>query len=137
MRTDHALYTVAVILFIISGIILAGQMDETKSLGVVATTILGIFFAGLGYVLRPKTTAIITLQKPEEITKEKIKKGIPLTEVKGIGEKRAAQLKGFGINFAEELAEASPEELAAKLKVSSKIVQKWIADAKKLTQSQK
>lgn len=141
MRTDHALYAVAVIFFIMTGVVLASQPEETKPLGVIATTILGIFFAGLGYSLKPKTKGetVTTSQKPEETPREKAKTvqaGTPLIKVKGIGEKRAEQLKSLGISYAEELAKASPEDLAAKLKISPKIVQKWIESAKKLTQVQ-
>ncbi len=55
-----------------------------------------------------------------------------LTQVKGIGEKRAAQLKALGINSVDELANASPETIAEKLKISPKIVEKWVAGAKGL-----
>ena len=57
---------------------------------------------------------------------------IELTQVKGIGEKRAAQLKAIGINSVDELAKASAEDVAKKLKISPKIVEKWIAGAKEL-----
>jgi len=55
-----------------------------------------------------------------------------LTQVKGIGEKRATQLKALGINSVDELANASAETIAEKLKVSQKIVDKWIVAAKGL-----
>jgi predicted flap endonuclease-1-like 5' DNA nuclease len=58
---------------------------------------------------------------------------IELTEVKGIGEKRAAQLKALGINNIDELAKASAEDIATKLKISPKIVKKWITGAKELS----
>jgi predicted flap endonuclease-1-like 5' DNA nuclease len=54
----------------------------------------------------------------------------PLTNVKGIGEKRAAQLNALGINTVKELAQASVEDLAKRLKVSPKIVAKWVEAAK-------
>lgn len=57
-----------------------------------------------------------------------------LTEVKGIGEKRAAQLKALGINSIEDLAEASAKHLAAKLEISPKITKKWIENAKEIGQ---
>lgn len=56
---------------------------------------------------------------------------LELTEVKGIGEKRKEQLNAFGINSVEDLAKASADDLATKLKVSPKITAKWIEDAKK------
>ncbi|MEM4733426.1 MAG: helix-hairpin-helix domain-containing protein [Candidatus Bathyarchaeia archaeon] len=57
---------------------------------------------------------------------------LELTEVKGIGEKRAAQLKALGINNVSELAKASAEDIAGKLKISGKIAQKWIDNAREL-----
>ena len=57
---------------------------------------------------------------------------IQLTQVKGIGEKRATQLKTLGINSVDELAKTSAEDVAKKLEISPKIVAKWIAGAKEL-----
>ena len=55
-----------------------------------------------------------------------------LTEVRGIGEKRAAQLRALGINSVEELSKASAKDLAAKLNISAKITTKWIENAKEI-----
>jgi len=55
-----------------------------------------------------------------------------LIKVKGIKEKRAAQLKTLGINSLEDLTKASAEDLAAKLQISPKITEKWIANAKEI-----
>jgi predicted flap endonuclease-1-like 5' DNA nuclease len=55
-----------------------------------------------------------------------------LTEVSGIGEKRATQLKALGIINVDDLA--SVEDLAKSLKVSPKIVAKWVTRAKQLLQ---
>lgn len=57
---------------------------------------------------------------------------LELTQVKGIGEKRATQLKALGINSVEDLAKASAKTIAKKLQISPKITKKWIASAKKL-----
>jgi predicted flap endonuclease-1-like 5' DNA nuclease len=57
-----------------------------------------------------------------------------LTRVKGIGEKRAGQLKALGISNIDELAKAKAEDIAAKLRISPKIVKKWVAGAKELAQ---
>jgi len=57
---------------------------------------------------------------------------IELTRVKGIGGKRATQLKALGINSADDLSKASAKTVAKKLKISPKTVSKWIASAKEL-----
>ncbi len=57
---------------------------------------------------------------------------IDLTQVKGIGEKRATQLKALGISNADDLSKASAKDIAKKLKISPKIVNKWIDSAKEL-----
>jgi len=54
----------------------------------------------------------------------------PLTNVKGIGEKRAAQLNALGINTAKELAQTSIDDLAKNLNISPKIAAKLIEAAK-------
>ncbi len=55
-----------------------------------------------------------------------------LVRVKGIGGKRAAQLESLGINNIDDLANANAAEVASKLGVSVKIVEKWVSGAKKL-----
>jgi polyhydroxyalkanoate synthase len=79
------------------------------------------------------------VQEPAaQAVKETIEKPAPtvkgLTEVKGIGEKRADQLKNIGISSVEDLAKASADDLAAKLKISPKITKVWIENAKKLVE---
>jgi predicted flap endonuclease-1-like 5' DNA nuclease len=59
---------------------------------------------------------------------------IDLTQVKGIGEKRATQLKALGINNADDLSKASAKTIAKKLKISPKIVDKWVSSAKELVE---
>jgi len=160
MRSDYALYTVAIIFFIITGIVLAYETEPVE-LWAIATAVLGLFFIGLGYTQRPKPkvqtavaapptpqsiqpmaqapppsppspTTVVTAE--EKVVEMEVLAGTPLTEVKGVGEKRAEQLKALGINNVEELAKASAKELASKLKISPKITQKWIENAKKLTE---
>jgi predicted flap endonuclease-1-like 5' DNA nuclease len=141
MRSDYTLYTVAIILFIVTIIALVQQIGE---LWIISTFILGLFFIGLGYSQRPKAQAVAKTVHveapplPTPAVQETVEKPAPtmidLTEVKGIGEKRAAQLKNIGINSVEDLAKASAEDLASKLKVSPKITGAWIENAKKLTE---
>ena len=57
---------------------------------------------------------------------------IELTQVKGIGGKRATQLKALGINNVDDLSKASAKTVANKLEISPKTVSKWIASAKEL-----
>ena len=76
-------------------------------------------------VAEPVNTAVP--QQVAEVTVES-----PLMRVSGIGEKRAAQLNALGINTLDDLANASTKDIAKSLKVSPKIVAKWIAGAKQL-----
>jgi len=144
MRSDYALYTVAIIFFVLTTIsAYAVQAESERNLWVITTTVLGLLFIGLGYSQRPKiagierqpapapTTAVMIAEEAETAMKA-APKVVPLTEVKGVGEKRAEQLKGLGINGVEDLAKASAEDLAGKLKISPKITARWIGNAKKL-----
>jgi len=153
MRSDYALYTVAIILFIITGISFALPKGFERDVSVVTTAVLGLFFVGLGYAQRPKPkVAAIEVTPPSpapapppvtEVVKEEKTEALAevappvleLTEVKGIGEKRAEQLKALGISRVEELAKASAEDLAEKLKISPRITNKWIESAKKLVEA--
>jgi predicted flap endonuclease-1-like 5' DNA nuclease len=145
MRSDYALYTVAIIFFIITGTVSVLELTEfERNLGIITTAVLGLLFVGLGYSQRPKITRIESLPTPapttpptiakEETATEAAPTVAPLTEVKGIGEKWAEQLKGLGINTIEDLANASAKELASKLKISRKITAKLIGNAKELTE---
>ncbi|MEM1589863.1 MAG: hypothetical protein QXZ68_01830 [Candidatus Bathyarchaeia archaeon] len=140
MRPDYALYTVAVIFFIVTGIVCLYSF-EYRELWIITTTALGLFFAGIGYTQRPKTTTeappapIPTVQ--EETSIEAVSaKALELTEVRGIGAKRAEQLKALGTLNVGDLAKASAEDLALKLKISPKITKKWVEEAKTLLEKQ-
>ena len=58
---------------------------------------------------------------------------IEITDVSGIGPKRAEQLKSLGINTAQDLADTSPESLAAKTGISPTTTKEWVEQARKLT----
>ena len=143
MRSDYLLYALAVILFILTGIVLAYQ-SQMKELWTVATFVLGLLFLALGYTQRPKimTTSTETLEIQSvpsttiegeiETAEEVAPPGVELTAVRGIGEKRKEQLESIGIHSVEELSGASAEDLATKLDVSPKRTKTWIEDAKKL-----
>jgi predicted flap endonuclease-1-like 5' DNA nuclease len=165
MRLDYALYVVAIILFILTGVV--AVYAATQQLWVVTTAVLGFVCIGMGYWQRPheQTTPQITTSKPvstitppapvitappppiltQEQVVEKAKTidqvapiaaTLPsigtLLNVKGIKEKRAQQLKAIGINTIEDLAKASPEDLASKLKIAPYFTGQWIENAKKI-----
>ena len=160
MRLDYTLYVLAALLLIITVIpfviTIEGVESDTRSLWVVTTVVLGLLSIGLGYTQRPKTEAqacrpAVTTQEttpqapPAEMEAPKQEKTLTptepamvenaastmaLTQVKGIGEKRAVQLKTLGINSVKDLSKASAATVAKQLKVSPKIVDTWIANAK-------
>jgi len=156
MRSDYSLYAVAIIFFIITVVSFAlGLAEFERNVWVVTTAILGLLFIGLGYSQRPKpkATAIeapppppapatpIPSEVTEAVKEEKVEivaetapTKVELTEVKGIGEKRSEQLKALGISNVEDLAKASAKDLAVKMKISPKITERWIENAKKLVE---
>jgi predicted flap endonuclease-1-like 5' DNA nuclease len=137
-----------------------GVESDTRSLWVVTTVVLGLLSIALGYSQKPKTEAQACQQEvtiPQEtipqtqpaataeaskIEKAAVKKMpkvatpataiIELTQVKGIGGKRATQLKALGIKSVDDLSKASAKTVAKKLKISPKTVGKWITSAKEL-----
>jgi predicted flap endonuclease-1-like 5' DNA nuclease len=95
----------------------------------------------------PEAQQATTMKAPKEETEASMEKPavktapapaasmaatMDLTQVKGIGEKRAVQLKALGINSVEDLSKASVKTVADKLKISPKTVSKWVATAKEL-----
>jgi predicted flap endonuclease-1-like 5' DNA nuclease len=164
MRSDYALYVVAVLFFLLTVIAAALLIEPERPVWVVSTAILGFLFIGIGYSQRPKltcgteeappkpapsptpsppsppvtttATATVVVEQPQkaETVGEIAPLKTALTEVKGIGPKRLEQLKSLGITSAEDLANASSEDLATKLKISPKITAKCVEDAKKLVQ---
>ncbi|MBS7632766.1 DUF4332 domain-containing protein [Candidatus Bathyarchaeota archaeon] len=151
MRTDYVLYVVAVICFAITGLTFALiESDFERNLSVLTTVILGLLFIALGFSQRPRlSTSVETPATPVpalvqqatssvvEETKIEIAESKPvmeLTSVKGIKQKRADQLKALGINSVQDLANASAEDLAAKLKISPWFTQRWIQSAKELVE---
>ena len=136
MRADIPLYIIAIICFgLAAGLHL--YSSEPAQAYTVILAVLGAIFAGVGYSMRPKSTIeteAITMEKPEvreEATaKAEAKPSLELIDVKGIGPKRAEQLKKIGIQSVEDLAKESSEELSKKAKVSTKIADKWIKAAK-------
>jgi len=155
MRSDYALYVVAIIFFILTAITAFTLAEFERNLWVITTAVLGLLFIGLGYNQKPKPHAITVETPPqapapeistpspvtEVMTEEKTETAIEvappkaeLTKVKGIGEKRAQQLKTLGISSVEDLANASATDLAEKLNISPKISGRWIENAKNLAE---
>ncbi|UCF45447.1 MAG: hypothetical protein JSW44_02095 [Candidatus Bathyarchaeota archaeon] len=147
MRLDYMLYISAALLFLITIVSLITPLiaETERNLWVVTTFVLGLLSFGLGYSQRPKTEAQACQTAPQipqakvpqtqQATTMEIRaktEALKLTQVKGIGEKRATQLKALGINSVEDLAKASAKTIAKKLQISLKITKKWIASAKKL-----
>jgi len=157
MRSDYSLYAVAIVFFILTGVVAAYSIEQP--LWIVSTTVLGLVFIGLGYTQRPRQTTSITtrptistqiiappppppvktaIEEVKEVKEEKTEQvavepsPIGLTHVKGIKEKRAEQLKAIGINSVYDLANASADDIAKKLQISSKFTGKWIESAKEL-----
>jgi predicted flap endonuclease-1-like 5' DNA nuclease len=158
MRLDYISYAVAIIFFIVT--LTAVAYYSEQQLWIVTTAVIGLAFIGLGYTQRPKApivtqTEVVSSVPPppptlptitETATKEETETVVQpqplmvqpqtmteeLIRVKGIKEKRAAQLKTLGINSLEDLIKASAEDLAAKLQISPKITEKWIANAREI-----
>jgi hypothetical protein len=143
MRLDYTLYVLAALLLIITVVpfvvTIEGVEAETpRSLWVVTTAVLGFLSIGLGYSQRPKAKAqayqptVPQTQPAATMETPAMTEVLELTQVKGIGEKRATQLNAIGINSVNALAKASAEDIAKKLQISSKITKKWIDSAKAL-----
>ena len=75
-------------------------------------------------------------EKPVEkkqVKKEKpVEKGTDLTEVKGVGKKRAEALEAAGVSTVEELIEADTEELAEKTGFTAEYIEKLKEKARDL-----
>jgi hypothetical protein len=130
----------AALLFLVTIVSLVTPLtaEIRRNLWVVATVVLRISPIGLGYSQRPKTEArayqptVPQTQPAATMETPAMTEALELTQVKGIGEKRAPQLKAIGISSVSDLAKASAEDIAKKLRISSKITKKWIASAKAL-----
>jgi len=92
MRTDYPLYIVAMICFV-AAIYAYITLPETQ-LYLYALAVLGIIFLGLGYIIRPKSTTIIsapTSQSSTELPPET--KPEPKEELEDTSTKKQAQKK--------------------------------------------
>jgi len=80
---------------------------------------------------RPAETVSHIKARKKSESKE-VETMLNLTQVPGIGEKRAQQLKNLGIDSIEKLVKADPKEISKRLRVTERSVSKWIADAKQI-----
>ena len=151
MRSDYALYVVAIMCFILAAVVFAGSIDYVGYLvmdpliSMVTTTvlaILGLISAGAGYLVRPGEMTLIprphlpasklSSSPPTPHLSLPVIPPIEVTEVRGVGPKRAKQLQELGINTAQDLAKTTATTLAAKTELSTKITRKWVRRAKRL-----
>ena len=155
MRSDYALYVVAVICFILVAVVFAGSTEyagylpmETQITMVTTAVlaILGLISAGAGYLVRPEEMILtppphppapkpapkLSAPPPTPPSKITTTPPIEITEVKGIGLKRAEQLRALGINTAQDLVKTTATTLATKTELSPKITRRWFREAKRL-----
>lgn len=135
MRSDYVLYIIGAILFMMASYALFNVESLEAPTGgrllfgaiVFVLALFGVTAFIFGYSARPKKRKLPFITPSptvESITK--------LTRVKGIGEKRAEQLKALGISTVADLSAASAEELAEQLQISSKITNQWVKNARNL-----
>ncbi|MFQ6063974.1 MAG: helix-hairpin-helix domain-containing protein [Candidatus Bathyarchaeia archaeon] len=147
MRSDYILYVFAVICFILAVVVFAGYppMGDINLVATAVLAILGMILVGAGYLIRPEETTLAPptppapkpppkISAPPQIPQPKkaVTSPIDITKIKGIGPKRAEQLRTLGINTAQDLAETTATTLAAKTELSPKITSGWIREAKRL-----
>lgn len=132
---DCTLYIAGVILLVVAGYALFNNASLEEPMGgmliysaiVFVLALFGITSFIFGYSLRPKKQKLLLIAPSPTV--ESL---MQLTQVKGIGGKRAEQLKALGIATVADLSAVSAEELAEKLQVSSKITRQWIRNARNL-----
>jgi len=136
LRSDYILYIAGVMLFAVASYALFDVATLESVMGgrliysaiIFVLTLFGATSFVFGYSLRPRKQKIPSILPPSPTVESLME----ITRVKGIGEKRAKQLKALGIATVADLSAASAEELAEKLQVSSKLSNQWIKDARNL-----
>jgi len=78
----------------------------------------------------PRAEEVKKLEKKEE--KKKEVRASDITEIKGVGKKRAEELKAAGISTVEELLEADTEELVSNSKFTIDYIEKLKEEARTL-----
>jgi len=69
------------------------------------------------------------IKKAPKVVEKKLKKA--LTDIKGIGPKRAKELEAIGIKTVDSLAKSSPKKIARSLNIATKDALRWIKEARK------
>jgi len=95
---------------------------------VVLILIIGIAIVGsilVSVIKKPKPTST------EEVFEEALQE-LELTGIRGIGSKRAEELKAVGINTVSDLAASSVKDLSQKTGIPEKTISRWIRQAKEL-----
>jgi CspA family cold shock protein len=83
----------------------------------------------------PRAERVRKLEKKEELEKEELEKEVQvrdITEIKGVGKKRAEALKATGISTVEDLLETDTEELVSKSKFTVDYIEKLKEKARTL-----
>jgi hypothetical protein len=75
----------------------------------------------------------VALKKSQPSTREvevgEVLRETELTEIRGIGSKRARELNAVGVNTVSDLATASGNDLSQKTGISGKTISRWITEA--------
>lgn len=110
MRSDYLLYGAAIILFVVTAIFGVLTVDFERIVSVVTTVSFGIFFAGLGYILRPKEkSSTITVAAPPPTTIDVVVAPPPMPE---------AEPAPASTSEVEEKTTASSEFVPFKLRLT-------------------
>ncbi len=137
LRSDYILYFIGIALLIVAGLVLVSAESLQAPLGgrliysalVFVMALFGATSLIFGYSLRPRMS--LHHQAPLISPASTVKYNDDLTQVKGIGTRRAAQLKALGINSVADLAASSAEDIAEKLNVSPKRTRRWTTEARR------
>jgi predicted flap endonuclease-1-like 5' DNA nuclease len=82
----------------------------------------------------PPTTSSLDYEIENLLSKDQKSETVSnLTEIKGIGTKRAEELELAGVKTISDLAKRSPKHLAEKTDIPITQISKWIIEANKLT----
>lgn len=85
---------------------------------------------------KPKAEKVKKAPKKKKVAKKKPAKEkekiIPLTDVKGLGPKRAEKLHETGVKSANDLIKADLVKVAEETGISTKILERYVSEAKKL-----